>query len=154
MGGLINQIFRFYVSVDNFMLMAINHCGKQLFHDFRGLRLFEKLLFNNSLEKLPSLAELGHNIKIFLILEKFVDFENIWVVQSCQNLHLIYKPLLLIFCDFRLGDGFDGPGEPRALVDRLADLAVGALPNDLMGHCVFVGDTAEFLPNQMSLVYD
>ena len=75
------KIFRLEVPMHDFMRMAIGNCRHHLFEDNSCQMLVKVMFFNYKVKELPSSAKFSHDVEIKFILEKFVNFDNVWMVD-------------------------------------------------------------------------
>lgn len=78
--GLKDDVFGFQVTMDDVMLVQVQDCRENLFHDVAGELLCERGALHNSVEELSTLQILGNYEKVFVILIKLEDFHDIWMI--------------------------------------------------------------------------
>lgn len=66
--------------MDDLVEVAVVDGGEQLLHVHLSVLLGKHGLLDNLFKQLASLAKLGHDVVAFLVLEEFVEFEDIRVV--------------------------------------------------------------------------
>ena len=74
-------------------LVAVVDGLEDLLEDLGGILFLHVLLLYNQVKEFSSCAKLGNEVDVLFVLEVLIELEDIWVVQVCQDLDLIGKPL-------------------------------------------------------------
>ena len=88
------------------MLVQVRNGRENLPHDNSSLRLCQKLLFNNQIEKLTTFTYLCYQVDGFFSLVDFVEFDDVGMVEDFEDLDLRGEDLLVD--DVLFWDGLDG----------------------------------------------
>ena len=66
----------------------------------------EVMVLDDAIEELSSLAVLHHDVDVAVVDIRFVESNNVGVIDSCQDSHLCFE-MLDLFLDFLAQDRFD-----------------------------------------------
>jgi hypothetical protein len=86
-----NNIFWFDISMKNFVLMHKTNSIKQISNDERSALFRQGLPSWNDIIKLSITAKFKHGIKIILICEISISFNDVGVVEEALNLKFSRK---------------------------------------------------------------
>jgi hypothetical protein len=86
-----NNVFRFYISMQDLILMHLTNSIKHIPNN-KGSSLLRKSLPPwNQIKQLPTATKLQDNIKILLIAEETIDTNDTGMTQKALNLQLSNK---------------------------------------------------------------
>ena len=83
-----NEVLWLQVAVSYAESVAIVDGKQHLSKELGGINLRKAAFFYNFIEKLSTLTQLGNEINIFVTLEIFIKFEDVWVVELNENVDL------------------------------------------------------------------
>jgi hypothetical protein len=105
---MINNIFRFDISVDNLVFMHIVQCSANLL-DYGFCHFFWQFtFFLQKCVELTRVTELKHEVDIFFVREEGIHFDYVWVIQKVLNLYLADQLDYELAIDVRFVDHFNG----------------------------------------------
>lgn len=62
--------------------VAVGNAGEEDAHENRSLLLIEITLLNNTIKKLATFNELGHDINSLFVLHELENLDNVWMVKA------------------------------------------------------------------------
>ena len=76
--------------------MTVVHTRKNMLHNLRNVVFRQISLFKNLIKKFSAGANLSYNEEPFFIFKILIYFNDIWVIQTFENIDFIIKGLLLL----------------------------------------------------------
>mmetsp|Transcript_27953 Transcript_27953/g.74771 ORF Transcript_27953/g.74771 Transcript_27953/m.74771 type:complete len:281 (-) Transcript_27953:178-1020(-) len=135
------EVLWLQVAVADVVLVHVVDSADDLLHQIRGLALVEASDFNDAIEQFSALAQLHDEVYVAVVLERFVQLDDVWVVHHLHDSNLLVKPVEVLHLG--LGDRLDGTLQsPHPLVFALADRTVRSLADLLLFQIVVVKDLA------------
>lgn len=108
-------------SVDNLHVVEIGDGFQCFLDDKDGVALSEPSLITDSLKKFTPCSQFGDDIKVLCALEPFIEFDNVGMVESLEEIHFVvhhmFVTLYILLCN-----DFDGHRAFRTL--SLLDYAI------------------------------
>jgi hypothetical protein len=94
-------------SVDNLHIVEIRNGFQCFLDDKDGVALSEPSLITDTLKELTPCCQLGDDVKVLCALEPFIEFDNVGMVESLEEIHFVvdhmFVTLYILLCN-----DFDG----------------------------------------------
>lgn len=119
--GFKKNVFGLQIAMDNLMGVAIGHAGKKLLQKNGCVSLIEFTFVNDFVEEFTTLNVIGDDVEALVVLEVFVNLDDVGVIEGSERVNLIKHGHLLLFVHVFFLEDFDGA--------LLFGLAMGAQTN-------------------------
>jgi len=124
------------VTMHNVGLMAVVDAREDLFHEDGAVTLAEFATLQDFIEELTTLADLSHKVVALLILEELVHFDDVWVIDSFENVNFVEEHTLLVVVHVALSQNFYGALSSRLSVNAHTHLTERACAKNLTNSVV------------------
>ena len=152
-GLIVDDVLWLEVTVDHAEVVAVADRLQQLLHDFGGLELRETYLVLDRFEELNTLAQLGDEEVVDVVLEDLEYLHDVRVVQLTQDAQLRLEEFLLHRIHLRLLDDLHCPHLLPEFALTCPNFAEGALAEDL-SKLITIFKFLPIKPNEVRLLND
>jgi len=113
---------------DTFSVHII-YTHEKLLHKKCGVNFFESTLAYYLVVELATLANLGYNVEVLLVLEHLVHLHNVWMIQLLKDVDFIHLYLLLALVHASSLNNLHSPLCAKLSVNTHTHLPKSTLPN-------------------------